>query len=274
MRQQHWRHRRRTAALIGVIAAATISGCSLPNATTGAASSGDQTSAVVDQSHVTAATSATGSTSTLRSEAPSASASTEALTAEAASAQKLLQTLPVKGRAPKTGYSREQFGQSWTDDVNVDGGHNGCDTRNDVLRRDLTDFAVKPGTHGCVVLTGTLHDPYTGTTVPFTRGKTTSSQVQIDHMVALADAWQKGAQQLTPQRRADLANDPRNLQATVGTVNQSKGAGDAATWLPPNKAYRCTYVARQIEVKAEYDLWVTAAEKNAMAGILQNCGRS
>ncbi|MEP9395106.1 MULTISPECIES: HNH endonuclease family protein [Gordonia] len=183
-----------------------------------------------------------------------------------------LQTLPVKGRAPKTGYSREQFGQSWTDDVNVDDGHNGCDTRNDILRRDLDDVVLKPGTNGCVVASGTLHDPYTGTSVPFIRGTTTSSEVQIDHVVALADAWQKGAQQLTPERRADFANDPRNLQATIGRVNQQKSAGDAATWLPPDTAYRCTYAARQIEVKAAYDLWVTAAERDALERILRGCG--
>lgn len=189
----------------------------------------------------------------------------------ASSARALLDSLPVKGRAPKTGYSRAQFGQSWTDDVDVEGGHNGCDTRNDILRRDLTDVTLKPGTRGCVVLSGTLADPYTGTLARFTRGADTSSQVQIDHVVALADAWQKGAQNLTPEERADLANDPRNLQATIGSVNQSKGAGDAATWLPPNKAYRCTYAERQIEVKAAYGLWVTAAEHDALGRLLQAC---
>ncbi|MFE3292254.1 DUF1524 domain-containing protein [Rhodococcus sp. NPDC059234] len=183
-----------------------------------------------------------------------------------------LDTLPVKGRAPKTGYDRALFGQAWSDDVTVAGGHNGCDTRNDILRRDLSDVALKPGSNGCTVLTGTLADSYTGTTIAFTRGSGTSNAVEIDHMVALSDSWQKGAQQLDDQARRNLANDPRNLQAVDGPTNQRKGDGDAATWLPPNKEYRCTYVARQIEVKAAYGLWVTAAERDAMARVLETCG--
>lgn len=136
-----------------------------------------------------------------------------------------LDTLEVKGRAPKTGYDRALFGQAWTDDVNVDSGHNGCDTRNDILRRDLTNVVLKPGSNGCAVQSGTLADPYTGTTIPFVRGPQTSSAVQIDHVVALSDAWQKGAQQLSAAQRADFANDPRNLQATDGPTNQQKGEG-------------------------------------------------
>ncbi|MGV9713639.1 GmrSD restriction endonuclease domain-containing protein [Gordonia sp. NPDC003424] len=182
-----------------------------------------------------------------------------------------LDTLAVKGRAPKTGYDRARFGQAWSDDVTVQGGHNGCDTRNDLLK-SLSDVVIKPGTHGCVVLSGTLHDPYTGRTIAFTRGESTSNAVQIDHVVALLDAWQKGAQQLSADERRDLANDPRNLQPTDGPTNAQKGAGDAATWLPPNKSYRCTYVSRQIDVKAAYRLWVTAAEKSAMQRVLTSCG--
>jgi hypothetical protein len=182
-----------------------------------------------------------------------------------------LDTLPVKGRAPTTGYSRDEFGQSWTDDVNVPQGHNGCDTRNDILRRDLNVVTTRPGTRDCVILTGILDDPYTGKRIDFVRGEKTSPAVQIDHVVALSDAWQKGAQQLTPELRTDFANDPANLQATDGPTNQRKGAGDAATWLPPNKAYRCTYVSRQVEVKARYGLWVTAAEKDAITRVLASC---
>ncbi|QIK50336.1 DUF1524 domain-containing protein (plasmid) [Gordonia terrae] len=183
-----------------------------------------------------------------------------------------LDTLEVKGRAPKTGYDRALFGQAWTDDVTVDSGHNGCDTRNDILRRDLTNIVLKPGSNGCAVQSGTLADPYTGTTIPFVRGQQTSSAVQIDHVVALSDAWQKGAQQLSAAQRTDFANDPRNLQATDGPTNQQKGDGDAATWLPPNRSYRCTYVARQVEVKAAYQLWVTQAEKDAITRVLGSCG--
>jgi len=122
------------------------------------------------------------------------------------------------------------------------------------------------------VLSGTLIDPYSGRTIPFTRGANTSADVQIDHVVALADAWQKGAQQLDQTTRQDFANDPRNLQATSAAMNKQKGDGDAATWLPPNKAYRCTFVSRQVEVKAAYGLLVTQAEHDAIANLLIGCG--
>lgn len=183
----------------------------------------------------------------------------------ATKAMDLLATLPVKGRAPKTGYDRALFGQAWAD---VD--RNGCDTRNDMLKRDLTAIAYTNSVP-CKVQSGTLADPYTGTTISFLRGSATSSAVQIDHVVALSDAWQKGAQQLTTEQRMAFANDPLNLQATDGPTNMRKGAGDAATWLPPNKGFRCEYVARQISVKATYSLWVTRAEHDAMARTLASC---
>ena len=177
-----------------------------------------------------------------------------------------LATLPVKGRAPRTGYDREQFGPSWRD---ID--RNGCDQRNDVLARDLDDVAYRPGTQSCVVQTGLLADPYTGHAVPFQRGQDTSDDVQIDHVVALSNAWQTGAQQLDAAVRERFANDPLNLMATEGAVNQSKGDGDAATWLPPARGFRCSYVARQVAVKAKYGLWVTAAERDAIARVLGAC---
>jgi hypothetical protein len=182
-------------------------------------------------------------------------------------AAEALDTLLVKGRAPMTGYdNRRPFGPPWAD---VD--HNGCDTRNDMLRRDLDGETFKPGTHDCIVATGTLHDPYTGTVIAFTRGQGTSDDVQIDHVVSLADAWQKGAQQLDDGQRRQIANDPLNLQATDGPTNQHKGASDAATWLPPNKPFRCTYVAHQVAVKVTWHLWVTQAEHDAMADVLATC---
>ena len=184
----------------------------------------------------------------------------------ASKALQVLASLPVKGRAPKTGYSRDQFGPAWAD---VD--HNGCDTRNDMLHRDLTGLALKPGTKDCVVLSGVLADPYTAEAINFLRGNATSTAVQIDHVVALSDAWQKGAQQLSAAQRLAFANDPLNLLAVDGPANQSKSDGDAATWLPPNKAYRCDYVARQISVKSSYGLWVTQAEHDAMARVLADC---
>ncbi|MET3172469.1 UNVERIFIED_ORG: hypothetical protein ABIB52_000293 [Arthrobacter sp. UYCu721] len=177
----------------------------------------------------------------------------------------LLAALPIKGRAPKTGYDRGLFGQAWAD---VD--RNGCDTRNDMLKRDLTGITYTNSVP-CKVQSGTLADPYTGTSISFLRGSATSSAVQIDHVVALSDAWQKGAQQLTVEQRTAFANDPLNLQSTDGPTNMKKSDGDAATWLPPNKGFRCEYVARQISVKATYSLWVTQAEHDAMARILADC---
>ena len=130
---------------------------------------------------------------------------------------------------------------------------------------------LKAGTRGCVVLRGTLRDPYTGRTIAFIRGEGTSALVQVDHVVALSDAWQKGAQRLSYEGRTALANDPLNLLAVDGPTNQRKGDGDAATWLPPQHAYRCAYVARQVAVKARHGLWVTAAERDAIAQVLRSC---
>jgi hypothetical protein len=200
-------------------------------------------------------------------------AGTSAATSTSApgSVARALAALAVKGRAPKTGYDRSNFGQAWTDDVSVPGGHNGCDTRNDVLRRDLTAVAIRPGTHGCLVVSGSLDDPYSGRRIPFLRGESTSVHVQIDHVVALSNAWQTGGAQLTADSRQDLANDPLNLWAVDGSENESKGDGDAATWLPPNKQLRCLYVARQVAVKTAYRLWVTPAEDAAIARVLRSC---
>lgn len=185
-------------------------------------------------------------------------------------ARELLTTLEVKGRAPMTGYDRALFGQAWSDDVRVPGGRNGCDTRNDVLRRDLHDTVIRPGTHGCLVESGTLLDPYSGETLEFVRGPR-SAEIQIDHVVALADAWQKGAQAWDEDTRRDFANDPANLLAVRGDLNQQKGAGDAATWLPPDTSFRCDYVSRIIGVKATYGLWVTEAEQEALSRELMRC---
>ncbi|WP_414703687.1 HNH endonuclease family protein [Pseudarthrobacter sp. LMD1-1-1.1] len=185
---------------------------------------------------------------------------------EAAKARDQLGSIPVKGRAPKTGYTRDEFGPAWADTD-----HNGCDTRNDILARDLTGETFKPATNNCVVASGTLADKYTGTTIQFVRGQDTSSDIQIDHIVPLSDAWQKGAQQLSADQRKELANDPLNLMAADGPTNSAKGDKDAATWLPSNKAFRCEYVERQTDVKAKYALWVTQPEHEAIVGVLKNC---
>lgn len=163
-------------------------------------------------------------------------------------------------------YDRQAFGQRWADTD-----HNGCDTRNDILARDLARPTFKPGTRDCVVLTGTLAEPYTGTTIQFQRGDKSSALVQIDHVVALADAWRSGAWQWDAQRRQEFANDPENLLAVDGAANEDKSASSADQWLPPNAAFRCDYVKRQIAVKYAYGLSVTQAEQDAMATQLTTC---
>jgi len=175
-----------------------------------------------------------------------------------------LNKLPVKGRAPKTGYSREQF-PHWKDPDK-----NGCDSRNDILKRDLTKVIFKEGTNNCKVIAGTLLDPYSNKLIDFDISKS-SSTIDIDHVVALSNAWQTGAFQLTLDQRTNFANDPLNLLAVDFKLNRQKGDGDAATWLPPYKSYRCTYVARQVAVKTKYKLWVTAPEKGAISNLLTAC---
>lgn len=174
-------------------------------------------------------------------------------------AKENLEKLAVKGRAPKTGYERSQFGDGWAKVY-------GCSTRDIILNRDLTNVVIEGE---CKVVSGLLKDPYTGTEITFI--KADSSKVQIDHVVALSDAWQKGAQSLTKEQRKQLANDPLELIAVDGLANQQKSDGDAATWLPRNKAFRCEYIARQIDIKLKYSLWVTEAEKVAMKDVLQGC---
>ncbi|MFJ9628914.1 HNH endonuclease family protein [Streptomyces sp. NPDC101175] len=172
------------------------------------------------------------------------------------------ESLPVKGRAPKTGYSRERFGSAWADTDS-----NGCDTRDDILKRDLKQVKFTGG--DCKVSYGVLEsDPYSGKEVIYRRG---ASLVDIDHLVALSDAWQKGAKYWDASKRIALANDPLNLLTVGASANRSKGDGDTATWVPPDKTYRCTYVAAQVAVKKKYELWVTAAEKAAMKKVLSAC---
>lgn len=180
-----------------------------------------------------------------------------------------LAALPVKGWDRTQDFQRWRFGQAWSDDVNVEYGHNGCNTRDDILRRDLTNLVVRPGT--CYAQSGVLHDPYTGTVIDFVRGPDTSKAVEIDHVVSLADAWYKGARNWDPQRRLDFANDPRNLLAVSPKANFDKAFRDAAAWLPPSEAFRCDFVARQVEVKTAYGLWVSAKEKQAMTDVLAHC---
>lgn len=201
----------------------------------------------------------------------SAGAGSAAQTRSTDAAAVVLAGLPVQDAAPRAGYDREQFGPAWSDDLWVPSGRNGCDQRSDVLRRDLREITLKPDSQGCVPLAGVLVDPYTGITIGFQRGPGTSTAVHIDHVVALSNAWQTGAQQLTDDQRRDLAGDPLNLLAVDSRTNQAKGDGDAAAWLPPNHTVWCDYVARQIAVKSQYALWVTRPERDAMRQVLAGC---
>lgn len=260
---EFFRHNRIGAAAVGLLLGAlTLSGCTVPDQPLGR----DSVSTPTAPSAPAPPESATESA---RPDVTAAPPTHE--NGNPGEYQLLLEGLAVKGRAPMTGYEREEFGQRWSDDVRVAGGRNGCDTRNDILRRDLEDPRIRPGTQGCLVESGTLDGPYSGETMEFVRGTETSGDIHIDHVVALADAWAKGAQQLDDQARADFANDPRNLLAVDGGLNQQKGAGDAATWLPPNREFRCEYAQRQIRVKADYGLWVTAAERDALSRQLDTC---
>jgi len=179
--------------------------------------------------------------------------------APAGSALEALNTLEVKGRAPKTGYTRDQFGSGWAM-------VNGCSTRDIIMYRDLINVTLSDE---CTVATGILNDTYTGEVIEYT--KANASAIQIDHVIALSDAWQTGAQQLTAKTRQQLANDPLELIAVSGKQNQIKSDSNAASWLPPNKPFRCEYIARQVAVKQKYKLWVIPAEKVAMLDILNTC---
>ncbi len=175
-------------------------------------------------------------------------------------ASEVLEELKVKGRAPKIGYSREEFYSGWPT-------AEGCSLRQRILKREFGETAVLDG---CVVLAGEFDEPYTGEHMIF-KDKTEVSKLQIDHVVALSDAWQKGAQYMDYEVRNKIATDPLNLLAVDGLANNQKSDGDAATWLPANKKFRCQYVARQVSVKYKYSLWVTEAEKEAILKVLSNC---
>ena len=179
-------------------------------------------------------------------------------------AAELLATLVERTSTPEPTFNRAEFGQAWAD---VD--RNGCDTRNDVLRRDLISVQVKPGTQGCAVSSGTLMDKYSAAAVAFESG--TETAIQVDHVVALRNAWQSGAAAWSADERVAFANDPLNLLATTHEMNSLKGERDAGGWLPPNSAFVCEYVARQVAVKAKYRLTVATAEAETSANILRGC---
>jgi len=171
--------------------------------------------------------------------------------------------LKVRGLSSHDGYARSAFSDGWGD-------LGSCDLRNYILQRDLTNITWRSG-ETCIVASGTLKDPYTGKVINFVRGVSTSLTVQIDHVVALSNAWSTGASAMSASVRYKIYNDPLNLLAVDGPTNGQKSDSDAASWLPPNRAYRCAYVSRQIAVKSKYRLWVTGVEKTAMLGVLKTC---
>lgn len=192
---------------------------------------------------------------------PSASASASD-PAAGGTALAALGTLAVKGRAPMTGYDRDRFGPAW-----LDADRNGCDTRNDVLAHYLRDVTVE--SNGCVVAAGAYDDPYTGSTIDYWQGH--GALLDVDHVVSLGNGWVTGAFGWPIERRAAFANDPLNLLPADAGANRQKGDGDAATWLPANKSFRCRYVSRQVAVKSKYGLWVTAPEETAIERVLGSC---
>ncbi|MGL4745038.1 MAG: HNH endonuclease family protein [Dermatophilaceae bacterium] len=181
------------------------------------------------------------------------------------------------GRVSVPGYDRDcgrgggcSFGPAWSDDVDVEDGHNGCDARSDRMRRDLRDVKLKPGTRGCVPLTGTLHDPYTGVTITYTRGER-PARVNVDHVVALAAGWDLGAATWTLERRRNFANDPRNLLTVSAAANLSKGDKTPAEWMPPTQAGRCSYAARYLEVAQAYDITMPTTDQQALDTARRGC---
>ena len=169
-------------------------------------------------------------------------------------------------------YLRSAFGDAWDDDTSAPGGRNGCDTRNDILARDLDDktyVAIKRCPQA--VATGELRDPYTNATVAFTRGPKVGESVQIDHIVPLAYAWDMGARDWTAQMRARFANDPANLLAVAGQANQDKGDLPPGEWMPPNTAFHCTYAMQFIEVLRGYRLVVDEASARELREASASC---
>ncbi|MER7762032.1 HNH endonuclease family protein [Streptomyces sp. NPDC097619] len=185
-----------------------------------------------------------------------------------ATARARLAKLPVAWGKNWQTYRREEFGKTWTDDTAAIGGRNGCDTRDDVLRRDLRELR-EGDRNPCVVLSGVLHDPYTGKELPYSYRK--ASQIQTDHVVALGAAWRAGAWAWTPQRRLEYANDLDVLLAADKATNYEKSSRTPDKWRPPRRAYWCEYARRWIGIKDKYGLSVTPPEQQALRELLDTC---
>ncbi|MBQ1099300.1 HNH endonuclease [Streptomyces sp. b94] len=184
-----------------------------------------------------------------------------------ATARRLIEGLKTKGRGPRTGYDRDEFGYAWMDSADgVPLARNGCDTRNDLLQRDGQDLRFRSGSD-CVVVAMTLDDPYTGTSIEWRKQE--AGEVQIDHVVPLSYSWQMGSSRWAESKREQLANDPLNLLPVLGRANSAKRDSGPASWLPPAKSIRCAYAVRFAQVAVKYELAVTAPDRQAM---LRQCG--
>ncbi|GAB2790628.1 HNH endonuclease family protein [Streptomyces chlorus] len=184
-----------------------------------------------------------------------------------AAGRELIETVKTKGRGPRTGYDRDEFGYAWKDTADgVPLARNGCDTRNDLLQRDGQKLRFRSGSN-CVVVAMTLADPYTGKTIEWRKEK--AAEVQIDHVVPLSYGWQMGASRWSVDKREQLANDPLNLIPVDGGANSSKSDSGPAAWLPPSKQIRCAYAVRFAQVAVKYGMPVTTADKEMM---LRQCG--
>jgi hypothetical protein len=175
-------------------------------------------------------------------------------------------------RTHRYDYRRAAFGDAWDDDNDAPLGHNGCDTRDDILDRDLVDktyVSIKRCPNA--VATGTLHDPYTNATVAFQRGAKVGEAVQIDHIVPLAYAWDMGAYSWPQPERLRFANDPANLLAVQGQANQDKGDSPPAQWMPPNTAFACQYAMQFIAVLRGYQLPVDQASAGVLRQAAATC---
>jgi hypothetical protein len=260
--RRHHRIRTGKAAVCAALTLALVSGCEgLDDGGTSAASGGSGGSGAE-------APAAGKATSPLRNPdgtAPGLAPVTG--DADRAAARDLIDSLRTKGRGPKTGYDRDEFGYAWMDTADgVPLARNGCDTRNDVLKRDGEDLRFRSGSD-CVVIAMTLHDPYTGTTIDFR--KQDASEVQIDHVVPLSYSWQMGSSRWPESKREQLANDVLNLMPVQGRANSAKSDSGPASWLPPSKPIRCAYAVRFAQVATKYELAVTSADRGAM---LRQCG--
>lgn len=178
----------------------------------------------------------------------------------------------VQARAHRHDYRRSVFGDAWDDDNDAPGGHNGCDTRNDILNRDLVDI-THVSTKRCAeaVASGILHDPYTNATVAFTRGAKIGEAVQIDHIVPLAYAWDMGASAWPYRQRLRFANDPANLLAVAGKGNQDKGDAGPGQWMPPNKSFACQYAVAYIAVLRGYALRLDQPSADVLRAAAATC---